>query len=502
MKLKDNIIAILITLVVGTLLLFSSTRGTSFASPIEVYKVYLNGKAIGYIKSEDELLDIIDDKQNEIKQKYNIDKVYPPAGLKIEKLTTYQENIQTVDEIYKIIDEEGSFTIDGYIVTIKYDEDTKEPLYIYTLDKESFEDAFYNTVAAFVGAEQLDAYKNNTQGEITDEGEHIESVYWEEDITIKKSLISVKENIFTNKEDLSKYLLFGTTEKQESYVVKDGDTINDIIDKNNLSIEEFLVANPEIPNKDILLSSGQVVSIGLIEPVVTVVHEKEVIEKITDKYDTEYQNDSSMYQGTTKVIQEGSDGVSKVTEKIQFKNGDITQLYITKSEEITPTVNKIVAKGTLAVPNYSNSYTYDPEPVTGEWYWPTIKPYIITSRFGWRWGKHHNGIDISGCGFGSPIYSATDGTVVEVYSSCANTGSYSNSCGNYWGNHVMVSYNGYKVIYAHLRTDIKVKLGQTVSRGQQIGTMGSSGSSTGTHLHFGIVNPSGSYINPCSVYSC
>ena len=66
----------------------------------------------------------------------------------------------------------------------------------------------------------------------------------------------------------------------------------------------------------------------------------------------------------------------------------------------------------------------------------------------------------------------------------------------------MVSYNGYKVVYAHLRQDIKVSIGQTVSRGQKIGTMGSSGSSTGTHLHFGIVNPNGDYINPCSVYSC
>ena len=63
-------------------------------------------------------------------------------------------------------------------------------------------------------------------------------------------------------------------------------------------------------------------------------------------------------------------------------------------------------------------------------------------------------------------------------------------------------YNGYKVIYAHLRRDVKVKVGDTVTRGQQVGTMGSSGSSTGTHLHFGVMNPSGSYINPCSVLSC
>ena len=500
MKKKDNVIAILLTILLSVLILFSSTKGESLASPVLVYKVYLNGKTIGYIKSDDELLKIIDEKQNEIKNKYGVSKVYPPTGLKIEKISTYNENIQSAEEIYKIIDESGAFTIDGYIISIKYEEEDKKPLYIYTLKKEFFDEAFYNTVAAFVGAEQLDDYKNNTQEVITDEGSRIESIYWDENITTKKALISVKENIFTSADDLSKYLLFGTTEKQKSYNVKDGDNIDDIINKNNLSIEEFLVANPNLPNKDVLLSSGQEVSIGLIEPVVTIVHEQEVVEKIVEKYDTEYKTDSSLYQGTTKVIQEGSNGTSKVTEKIQFKNGDITQLYITKSEELTPTVNKIVARGTKAYPNYN--YNYDPEPVSGDWYWPTIKPYIITSRFGWRWGKHHNGIDISGCGFGSPIYSSTEGVVVEVESSCASTGWYGSSCGNYWGNHVMVSYNGYKVIYAHLRQDVKVRVGQTVKRGQQVGTMGSSGSSTGTHLHFGIVNPSGNYINPCSVYSC
>lgn len=498
---KNNMTSILITIFIGIAILFLSSTGSSFASPIEVYKVYLNGKTIGFIESKEELLNIIDEKQNEIKNKYKIDKVYPPNGLNIEKVTTFNNNIKTAEEIYNLIEQSEPFTIEGYVVTIKYQDEDRKPLYIYTLSKEFFDEAFYNAVAAFVGAEQLDAYKNNTQAEIKEEGERIEAIYWEEDVTTKKALISVKENIFTSSEDLSKYLLFGTTEKQKTYNVKEGDTINDIIEKNNLSIEEFLVANPNIPDKDILLSKGQEVSIGLIAPVVTIVHEIEKVENIINKYDTEYKKDSTLYSGTTKVIQEGTNGVDKVTEKIQFKNGDINQLFISKSEQITPTVNRIVARGTktYSEPNYSN---YTPDISGDEWLWPTIKPYIITSRYGWRWGKHHNGIDISGCGFGSPIYSSTEGVVTEVVSSCANVGGYGSSCGNYWGNHVMVSYNGYKLIYAHLRQDVKVRVGQTVTRGEKIGTMGSSGSSTGTHLHFGIVNPSGNYINPCSVFSC
>lgn len=502
MKVKNTIIAALITILLGLGVVYLSTRNVTLESPIELYKVYLNGKTIGFIESEDELLDLIDQKQNEIKEKYQVSKVYPPDGLNIEKVTTYDNKVKSVEEIYNKIEQTEPFTIEGYIVTIKYKDKEKKNLTIYTLEKEFFEEAFYNTVAAFVGAESLDNYKNNTQEEIKEEGERIESVYWEEDVTIKKGLISNKATIFTSAEDLSKYLLFGTTDKQKSYTVKDGDNINDIIDKNNLSIEEFLIANPSIPDKDILLSKGQEVSIGLIDPVITVVHEIEKVENITNKYETEYKTDSSLYRGTTKVIQEGSNGVDRVTEKIQYKNGDINQLVINKSEKITPTVNRIVAKGTKSYQTATYDPTYAPDLSGDDFLWPTIKPYIITSRFQWRWGKHHNGIDISGCGFGSPIYSISTGTVVAVVNYCGNVGSYGNSCGNYWGNHVDVQYGDYKFIYAHLKTDVRVKVGQTVARGQQLGSMGSSGSSTGTHLHFGVVGPSGNYINPCSLLGC
>ena len=74
-------------------------------------------------------------------------------------------------------------------------------------------------------------------------------------------------------------------------------------------------------------------------------------------------------------------------------------------------------------------------------------------------------------------------------------------CGNSWGNYVRVSYGDFEIIYAHMKNDIKVSVGQTITRSQHIGNMGNSGSSTGTHLHFSILK-NGSYINPCAVFSC
>ncbi len=501
MKIKENIIAIILTIFISVLVFFVGQKEETLAEPSSVYQVYLNGKTIGYLNSRDKFLDLINQKQEEIKKKYNVDKVYPPDGLKIEKISTYDEEIKTAEQIYSIIENTDAFTIDGYIVTIRYEDEDKEPIYIYTLKKEYFEDAFYNTIAAFVGSERLEQYKNNKQAEIADVGSKINNIYWDEKITVKEAYISVKEKIFTNEDDLSKYLLFGTTEEQKKYTVGNNDSIEGILNKNNLSIEEFLIANPNIPNQNALLAAGQQVSIGLISPIATIVHEEEVVENITNKYRTEYQDDDTMYKGETKVIQEGSNGMLKITENILYRNGDIENLVITKKEEIAPTVNKIVARGTKA---YVNSGVYI-NTGTEEWYWPTISPYVITSRYGYRWGKHHNGIDISGTGFGSPIYSSTDGTVIATYSGCPNRGYYGSSCGNSWGNYIRIQTDdgSFTVIYAHIMSDIKVRVGQHVVRGEQIGLMGDSGSSTGTHLHFGIINNStGSYVNPCQAVSC
>lgn len=501
MKGKDTLISILITIVLSVLVFFMGANEETLAAPTSVYQVYLNGTTIGYLNSRDKFLDLVNQKQEEIKKKYGVDKVYPPSGLKIEKISTYDEEIKTAEQIYNIIENTEPFTIDGYIITIRYTEENKAPVYIYTLRKEDFQTAFYNTVAAFVGTEKLNAYKNNKQELISDTGSKIDNIYWDEKISVKEAYISVKENIFTNDSDLSKYLLFGTTEEQKQYTVGENDSIDDIIDKNNLSIEEFLIANPSIPNQNALLTKGQQVSIGLISPIVNIVHEEEVVENITNKFKTEYQNDDTMYKGESKVLQEGSNGTLKITESILYRNGAIENLVITKKEEIAPAVNKIVARGTKS---YSSGGTYI-NTGTEDWYWPTVSPYVITSGFKWRWGKHHNGIDISGSGFGSPIYSSTDGTVTVTYSSCPNRGYYGSSCGQSWGNYIRILTDdgAYTVIYAHIIADIKVKPGDHVTRGQHIGYMGDSGSSTGTHLHFGIINNStGSYLNPCGALSC
>ena len=106
-----------------------------------------------------------------------------------------------------------------------------------------------------------------------------------------------------------------------------------------------------------------------------------------------------------------------------------------------------------------------------------IKPIsgTLTSRFGARWGKSHKGIDI-GASKGTPIKAAASGTVTT-----ASTG-YNGGYGNY----IVISHgNGVQTAYGHCNS-ISVSVGQKVSQGQVIGTVGNTGNSQGNHLHLEI----------------
>lgn len=135
--------------------------------------------------------------------------------------------------------------------------------------------------------------------------------------------------------------------------------------------------------------------------------------------------------------------------------------------------------------------------------WPTPGFTYLSSP--WREDRetyNHGGIDIAGAGImGTPVVAAADGTVIASNSSCThNWGkSYSCGCGGGYGNYVMISHaEGKMTVYGHL-TSLTVSTGQAVSRGQVIGYVGSTGNSTGPHLHYEC-RLNGVRYNPMSEY--
>ncbi len=131
---------------------------------------------------------------------------------------------------------------------------------------------------------------------------------------------------------------------------------------------------------------------------------------------------------------------------------------------------------------------------SGEYGWPVPGYYKVVSNYGTRWGRLHKGIDISGSGiYGKPIVAAKDGKVLVAGWSSGGYGNYvtinhgKDSSGNY-----------YTTLYGHM-SKIACSAGQNVKKGQVIGYIGSTGRSTGPHLHYEIL-VNGTAKNPLNWY--
>ena len=197
-------------------------------------------------------------------------------------------------------------------------------------------------------------------------------------------------------------------------------------------------------------------------------------------YETEITEDDSQPEGYEEVTQEGQNGSKQTTLRLTFVNGDQTDAVVTGEKEISKPVNEKKIVGTAKTPGES----------TGSFMWPVPHTHSITSYMEWRWGRMHNGIDIAGGGdYGQPFVAADGGTVV-----------WAGDDGGGYGNYVMIDHgNGYMTVYGHA-CELACSTGDYVSQGQVIGYIGSTGNSTGPHLHFE-VRLDGEYQDPLNYVS-
>lgn len=132
----------------------------------------------------------------------------------------------------------------------------------------------------------------------------------------------------------------------------------------------------------------------------------------------------------------------------------------------------------------------------GSLLWPVPGYYWVSSPFAMRWGSMHRGIDIAGGGIsGAPIVAAESGTVSIGYTGCThNYGKdYSCGCGGGYGNYLTIYHgNGLTTLYGHCAS-IVVSDGEYVERGEVIAYVGSTGYSTGFHLHFEVIENGSNY---------
>ena len=226
-------------------------------------------------------------------------------------------------------------------------------------------------------------------------------------------------------------------------------------------------------------------------------------------YETEITEDDSLPEGYEEITQEGQTGVTRYTVRLCFVNGDQVDSIVTDETPVIEVVNEKKTVGTAGKSGDSNGESRD---VTDSAYsedssdsgygsgsyetslsgfiWPLPHTHNITSPYAWRWGRMHNGIDIAGGDdYGQPFIASDSGTVI-----------WSGNDGGGYGNYVMIDHgNGYMTVYGHA-SELNCSTGDYVNQGDVIGFVGSTGNSTGPHLHFEI-RYDGEYQDPLNYVS-
>lgn len=271
-----------------------------------------------------------------------------------------------------------------------------------------------------------------------------------------------------------KNLINTQIEGEKYYTVEAGDAPLAIADYFDISYKELCAMNPGIEKGDIHVGDQLVVSRSVSYLNVTNTKREEYNEEIP--YTTNYTYSDKYYTTYSKVTKAGVPGEQKVTALVTYEDGVVVNRQVLTAEVISEPVPREVTVGTKSV-----SYSVGNSSGTNKGFiWPTTGGYVSCGIWGY---KGHTGTDIAGCGYGSNIYAAAAGTVVTVK---WNTTGY--------GYHIIINHgDGIQTLYAHC-SNLYVKVGQYVNQGDIIAAMGSTGNSTGTHLHFE-VRVNGQYVD-------
>ncbi len=267
-------------------------------------------------------------------------------------------------------------------------------------------------------------------------------------------------------------LIYSTTgDTTSTYTVKDGDTASSIASNFSITTGELHSLNPDVDF--INLEEGQSLFVRRNSTFLTVKEVQPLVFEETVEYKTEQKTSSSLPMGEVNTLVEGENGSNLITAEIVYIDGVQTSVDVISTEVIKEPVNEVIEVGTAL--GSGSDFNYDgPALGSGAMVWPTGPGTGGVSR-GFSGVRAHNGIDIWGS-IGTPIYAADSGVVVSaVY---GNTG---------YGIMLLVDHgNGYMTRYAH-NSSLNVSVGDTVVQGQQIAGMGSTGNSTGSHLHFEVI---------------
>ena len=406
------------------------------------YEVIVDGENVGMVTDRSLVYDAIDEVRDEVKLYLGEETKYEKEPVFVRRVVA-KKNLSGIDQIKTSLLSNVDTMVEGYVIYV----DGKSVLGV------SSEEA-----ADWV----LARYKQKFAGEEISEDM---SVDFCEPVAVKKEFLHIA--LLETPEDAIE-VLAGNKKEVSTYTVKDEDTLWDIAKKFDTTVESILALNKGASENII---KGMKLKLEKPVPLLSVCTVQTVSLDEAVPYKVEEIKDSSIYQGRTVVAREGRDGSAKVLARVTKVNGVETKKDVLESETVAEPVSRIIKVGTKERPATTGSGTF-------------IRPTYgtLSSRYGSRWNRQHKGIDIAGS-YNSDIKAADGGKVI-----------YSGWMSGY-GNCVTIDHeNGFTTVYGHCAS-LKVNVGDRVAKGDVIAKMGSTGRSTGTHLHFE-VKKNGVCVNP------
>lgn len=272
-------------------------------------------------------------------------------------------------------------------------------------------------------------------------------------------------------------LLFTRPVHSLKHTVKSGETASSVAQMYGLNVPELKLLNPGL--KDDAFPVGTVLEVGAPSCKLSVVETRTVRYRQIVPYQTVSTETDAYLEGQSVVTTAGVNGLYDVELSVVIVNGIEMSRTEQSRTKVRDAITQRVSIGTRSIAP------------SGEFLWPLASYYSITSYYGWRTLRgvpgFHRGLDIAAT-TGTRIFAADDGVVYE-------TGYQENGLGNF----VKVNHgNGIVSVYGHCSRIAKgIKKGVRVKKGDVVAYVGSTGNSTGSHLHFALCyTGTTQYINP------
>lgn len=285
----------------------------------------------------------------------------------------------------------------------------------------------------------------------------IKEIGFAEKVELKNEFIDASD--IAEKDEILDFIIKGTNEVK-NHKIESGESFWSISKRYNMSLEELQKANPGVNPEKVQI--GQVINLIVPKPLISV----KTVETVTSIEKAEFEQkvefSSSLYNDQSSVKVKGQYGEKEVVADITKVNGIVTGKTVLSEKMIKEPKTQIVVKGTKVPP---------PKKGTGTFSYPARGS--ISSRYGMRWGRRHNGIDIA-ASYGSAVKASDGGKVIWV----GYDGGY--------GKLIKIDHGANFITYYGHLSKYNVKVGDKVYKGQKIGEVGNTGNSTGAHLHFEI----------------